>query len=232
MESLSTDDTRECPPLGVIGARESVATVSLYRVEPDTALLSPGSLDHLRGLVHTFERRSVFSRMMTRRQVAAVLSRPPVRTLLPCWHHYLHVTLCHVTHCTRHVVVEQVPSEVGLKIIRDIKFRVDSRRRRSRLRRQDCVNRDLAGLVGEWRTRARCSGNGDDEWLRPRATETTWACVTNTHTPARARVRACVLHRPKLIQVPVGETAMKQDQKDTNIEDQYWWHHSRACWRC
>ena len=29
------------------------------------------------------------------------------------------------------------------------------RRRRGRLRREDCVKRDLVGVGGEWRTRAR-----------------------------------------------------------------------------
>ena len=121
VESLSTDDTRECPPLFVFGTRERVSTVSLDQVEQGTILVRPTFLDHLRGLVHTFERRPVVP-MVTSRQVAAVLLRPSVRTLLPSWHHHLHVTLCHVTHRTRHVVVGQAPSVVGLKMIRDITF--------------------------------------------------------------------------------------------------------------
>ena len=113
VDSLSTDDTRERPTFDVVGTREAVAAVSFDRVEQGSVLVSPGSFDHFRRLVHTLERRPVVL-VVSRRQVAAVLSRPPDRTLLPCWDHHLHVTLCHVTHRTRHVVIEQVPSVVSL----------------------------------------------------------------------------------------------------------------------
>ena len=113
-ELLSTDDTRERPSFDVVGTREGVAAVSLDCVEPRAALSSPGSFDHFRRLVHTLKHLPVFSTVVTRCQVAAVLSRPPDRTLLPCWDHHLHVTFCHVTHRTRHVVIEQVPSVVSL----------------------------------------------------------------------------------------------------------------------
>ena len=113
VDSLTTDDTGEHPTFDVVGTREAVAALSLDCVEQSSVLVSPGSFDHFRRLVHTLERRPVVL-VVTRRQVAAVLSRPLARTLLPYWDHHLHVTLCHVTHRTRHVVIEQVPGVVSL----------------------------------------------------------------------------------------------------------------------
>ena len=42
-------------------------------------------------------------------------------------------------------------------------LRVEGRRRRGRPIREDCVKRDLGGVKGEWRMRAR-DGGGDGWW--------------------------------------------------------------------
>ena len=63
---------------------------------------------------------SPYGAFFTCRQVATVLPSPPVRTPLPSWDHHLRVTLCHVTHRTRDVVMEQVSGVVGLKTSRQV----------------------------------------------------------------------------------------------------------------
>ena len=46
-------------------------------------------------------------------------------------------------------------------------FRVEDRRRGRPIQRwEDCVKRDLTGVRGEWRMRARDEGSGDGWWRR------------------------------------------------------------------
>ena len=78
-----------------------------------------------------------------------------------------------------------------------VAFRVDGRRRsgRPRLRWEDCVKRDLAGVGGEWRRRARDRG----EWRRRARDRGEWRTRARDRGEWRTRVRD-------------GEWAVKREQ--------------------
>ena len=111
--------------MDITWARESACTGRLDYDEFGPATVDRSSSHYLRCLVHTFECR-LMVRLFACRQVSAVLPSPPLRAPLPSWDHHLRVTLCHVTHRTRDVVIEQVSGVVGLKISRQVMCQIET----------------------------------------------------------------------------------------------------------